>query len=234
MYGAGIFRASPYNQIYADYATACSVTGYNGNIYYFGIYIDSPDNIAYVSSRVSKLSIKWDEYEIDNTTMGFYDEYASQLKNLISKSTYLILFSMISGVLLFLIVISFWNRNYAKDVGIYISLGENRFNIIVQTLIERLIIAAFGILLAIFAGFYILHALSVPLTPKFVSSNAENIILSINTGEDNIKQSLNIIITKESIFEILAGGIALILISTIIPLIVTMKFNVHKIFEQAE
>jgi hypothetical protein len=38
--GSGVLASSPYNQVFADYSTACSVTGHNGDITFFDIYID--------------------------------------------------------------------------------------------------------------------------------------------------------------------------------------------------
>lgn len=232
--GVGVFQGSPYNLVFADYSTASSVTGHNGDITFFAIYIDSPEYIAEVSREVSKIPINWNEYQVNNSTQSFYNEYAGQLNNLIDKSLDLILFSMGTGVILFLVVISFWNKNYINDMGILISLGECKRKIVLQKLLEFLIIAVFCIALSIIVGYLTVSALSFPLTPKYVSGNAENIRLSMSTGEYDIVQTLNVILSWKSILLITAFGVAMAAISTVIPILLTMRYNVRKIFAKAD
>jgi putative ABC transport system permease protein len=232
--GIGIFQGSPYNLVFADYSTACSVTGHNGDITFFSIYIDSPEYITKVSSDVSNLPIRWDQYQINNSTQRFYNEYAGQLNNLIDKSRALILFSMGAGLILFLMVISFWNKNYINDMGILISLGESKKKIILQKFVEYLIIAVIGVALSIPIGYLTVTALSVPLTPKVIASNAENIRYFMYTGEDDIVQTLHIIVNWLSILKITVFGVVFVLISTIIPISLTLRYNARQIFAKSE
>lgn len=232
--GSGVLASSPYNQVFADYSTACSVTGHNGDITFFDIYIDSPDNISYVADQVKTMKINWKQYQIDNYTQEFYQEYAGQLNNLIDKSKEIVVFSMIAGSILFLIVISFWNKNYINDMGILISLGERKSKIVLQKLVECFTIAVPAIALSIFVGYFTVCALSVPLTPKYVSSNAANSVASYYTGEDDVRQILTVVINKVSILQIAVFGFALVLISTVIPMYLSMRYNARKIFETAE
>jgi putative ABC transport system permease protein len=120
------------------------------------------------------MKINWKQYQIDNYTQEFYQEYAGQLNNLIDKLKEIVVFSMIAGSILFLLVISFWNKNYINDMGILISLGERKSKIVLQKLVECFTIAVPAIALSIFVGYFTVCALSVPLTPKYVSSNAAN------------------------------------------------------------
>lgn len=232
--GAAIFQGSPYNLVFADYSTACSVTGRSSDITFIGVYCNSPEYLQEVISAVSKLPINWNEYQINNNMQDFYTEYAGQINNLINKSLDLIVFSMAAGIVLFLAVISFWNKNYINDMGILIALGESKRRIILQRLAECLVIALLGIVLSVILGYTIISALSVPLTPKIVSSNAANTILSIYTGEYDLAPTLQIKFSWLSVLENIAFGAALVVISTIIPLLLTLRYNVRRIFEKAE
>ena len=232
--GAAIFQGSPYNMVFTDYSTACSVTGRSSDITLISVYCDSPEYLQEVISAVSKLPINWNHYQINNDMQNFYTEYAGQINNLIDKSLDLIIFSMVAGIVLFIAVISFWNKNYINDMGILISLGESKRRIVLQRLAECLIIALLGIVLSVMLGYSIISALSVPLTPQIVSSNAANTILSIYTGEYDLVPTLQVKFSWLSVLENIAFGVALVVVSTIIPMILTLRYNVRRIFEKAE
>lgn len=171
--GVGVYYASPYNQIFADYATASNVTGHDGTSP-FSVSISTRRKISIPSARPSKgcRSIGSSMlYSID--TQLFYNDYAGQLNKLIDHSSDLIIFSLIIGTALFLFVASFGNKNYINDMGILISLGEKKRKIVLQRLLECSMIAAAAMLLSVFLGSSILSALLARLTPNRYPSMQE-------------------------------------------------------------
>ena len=71
--------------------------------------------------------------------------------------------------------------------------------------------------------------------PKPVSVNAGNIITPFNTGEYDIVQKLNVVLNGDSIFlKLVIMGIVLLLIFSVLPTVLAMRYHPRQIFQKTE
>ncbi len=190
---------------------------------------------------IDSLDLFIDEIEekYDNYIQGVYsssDSY-NDVKNITKNLSFIAIISLVtcsiaSIVLLSLIIqVIFNERKY--EIGVYLSIGEKRTNVIKQIVLEVLIIGLLGITLSLFAGNMIASSLSSDLLERQIAQieidknefDKEN---SFEIDDKEIISAYEVAINSEYVISVYAGGIIVLLISCIVPMNGIMKMKVKK------
>lgn len=146
----------PANCGYIDYATMFELfkkelDGYQQ----LTIYVEDPVSIQNVYDKISalpelkgktlKLSIDTDEYDVVSIPL----ESLQQLVN-----TTIIIISVVSIVILTLLL-TIWIRGRKKEIGILLSIGKSKVNIILQIFTETIVVAAISFASSIPFSFFV-------------------------------------------------------------------------------
>lgn len=141
---------------YIDYATMFELfkkelDGYQQ----LTIYVEDPVSIQNVYDKISalpelkgktlKLSIDTDEYDVVSIPL----ESLQQLVN-----TTIIIISVVSVVILTLLL-TIWIRGRKKEIGILLSIGKSKVNIILQIFTETIVVAAISFASSIPFSFFV-------------------------------------------------------------------------------
>lgn len=222
--GVAVYKASPYNAVFADFDTASHILGRETDVYNFKVYVDSPLHLDDVQQELIKLSLDWEKYVIYNETLSVYNEYASQIDTVFSNSLRLIVITSLVGVVLFMVVYSIWNRQRIRDICILEALGEKKARIFLQYILEMSLLSLMAVLISTPVSFLVIRSLSKSLAPEFVSSNSVNTLVPFNTGEFDINLVYSVNVDIRSVLLLLAFAL-LIVGGTGITLLLLMKKN---------
>ena len=163
------------------------------------IYVEDPVSIQNVYDRIAdlpelkgktlKLSIDTDEYDVVSAPL-------TSLRELVNNA--IIIISLVSAVILTLLL-TIWIRGRKKEIGILLSIGTSKANIIAQFFAETLIVGIIAFIAAI------------PFSNLIVDRIGKFLISRVAAGAPD----LNVVVSVEYLLPLYAIGIALIAISVL-------------------
>ncbi|MDE6852624.1 MAG: ABC transporter permease [Lachnospiraceae bacterium] len=190
----------PANCGYIDYATMFELFGKEvGGYQQLTIYVEDPVSIQNVYDRISALpEVKGKTFKLSIDTDA-YDAVSAPLETLQKLvNTTIIIISVVSVVILTLLL-TIWIRGRKKEIGILLSIGISKVNIILQFFIEAVIVAV------------IAFAASIPVS-NLIAAEAGKLLVSRLTAET---VNLNVQIDTIYLFPLYLIGIILIAVSII-------------------
>lgn len=136
------------NIIFTDLDFPEKAEGNEGNpLYQYATFgVKDVNEYDTVKSRMKDVDITWDRYDfLDNT--GMSDTMAENFNDLSQMSVLMLILVMISSVLILLFVFLFWLKNRMHEIGILLSVGRTKSEILLQILVEGFLIGvlSFGI-----------------------------------------------------------------------------------------
>lgn len=190
----------PANCGYIDCATLFELFGDELNGYQqLTIYVEDPVSVQNVYDRISalpelkgktlKLSIDTDEYDVVSTPL-------ESLQKLVNAT--IVIISVVSAIILTLLL-TIWIRGRKKEIGILLSVGKSKANIILQFFTETFVVAAPA------------FAMSIPFSNLIAAKAGEFLVSKVTTGT----AKLNVQIDAAYILPLCLIGILLIVVSVI-------------------
>lgn len=205
----------PANCGYIDYATMFELFGDELDGYeQLTVYVEDPVNIQNVYDKISalpelkgktlKLSIDTDEYHVVSTPL-------ESLQKLVN--TTIVIISVVSiGILTLLLTI--WIRGRKKEIGILLSIGKSRANIILQLFAETFLVAVVS------------FAASLPFSFAAAEKAGAFMVSRVTTG--TVK--LNVRIDVGYLLPLSLIGILLIAVSVIASSLTVVRLKPKDIF----
>ena len=170
----------PANCGYIDYATMFELFKEELNGYQqLTIYVEDPVSVQNVYDKITalpelkgktlKLSIDTDEYDVVSTPL----ESMQQLVN-----TTIIIISVVSVVILTLLL-TIWIRGRKKEIGILLSIGKRKVNIILQIFTETIAVAVIS------------FVASIPFSNLIAEKAGAFLVSRVTTGTANLNVQIN-------------------------------------------
>lgn len=225
------FQMEYYMQQDPEYAQMVEEEGANFD-YYEPIYVlNSHEDIEAFEQEVNPLLPQL--YHVVSSG-DHYDNISGPVESMSSLSRYVLIAAIFATVLITGLVVLLFLRDRKHELGIYLSLGEQRGKVIGQILIEVLVVAFIGITLSLFTGNMLADQVSDTLIQADEPSGFNDMmypgggIYSDLTTEDVIDSYE---VTLDSNYILIFYGVSMltILISTLIPLVYIVRLNPKKI-----
>ena len=147
-------------------------------------------------------------------------ELATSSVESITKITNMIrMGSVVVGVVILSLILIFWVRERTYEIGILLSLGTSKVNLVLQFIVEVLLVTIFGIMIAL--GIEI-------ATIKYLASNVGSVFseeLPKSIADELMKMSVNGI----DIVNLVIVMIAIVIISVVVALFPILKMKPKKI-----
>lgn len=170
----------PANCGYIDYATMFELFKKELNGYQqLTIYVEDPVSVQNVYDKITalpelkgktlKLSIDTDEYDVVSTPL----ESMQQLIN-----TTIIIISVVSVAILTLLL-TIWIRGRKKEIGILLSIGKRKVNIILQIFTETIAVAVIS------------FVASIPFSNLIAEKAGAFLVSRVTTGTANLNVQIN-------------------------------------------
>ncbi|MEW9050612.1 MAG: ABC transporter permease [Neobacillus sp.] len=140
---------NPYNKIYVPYTASAALKGvdYEGTIDSAIYYIDDPaDMESFVNQAQEKSSIDFDTYKLDADDQ-LYQQMVGPIENVASFSNNVVLLVSIAGAIILGLIVMMSIRERKYEMGVLLAIGEKRWKLAGQFVIEILMVAilSFGI-----------------------------------------------------------------------------------------
>ena len=114
---------------------------------YATFVVEDVDEYEAVKDRIQSVDIGWERYDfLDNT--GMSDTMTENFGELEKMSSLILILVCISGIIIVCLVFLFWLKSRVHEIGVYLSLGRTKSNIVIQMMLEGILVGCVAFLLA--------------------------------------------------------------------------------------
>lgn len=212
------------NIILSDVKTAADLRGFDKEVLYQTgtFYINDPKEIETVIKAVSELDVEWHGFLLSKADKSYSGLMTSidSMDNLVNK---LIIGVFVMSVLILSVMLWFWINARIHEIGVLMSLGISKINIVSQFLLEIVIIATFSFFLSFFASDKIAQNISntmINQAQEMTQTEQRKELGGLNIGYDantavSTKpiDSLDVTVSKRELVDLALVGLLIIFIS---------------------
>ena len=169
------------NTLYMNTATAAkflSTDSYNDgnykvqNVRYYMVTSEKADEF------VAKIKKDFSELEENNLTIGVdttdYDRMKSSIEGVGSFATTILIIVIVASVVIIALIVTINVRERKYEMGVLMSLGAKKVNVMGQIAIELLIVGTVGFALASVSGTFLAQAMGQGILESQIASSQEN------------------------------------------------------------
>ena len=209
------------NTVYTDYNSSQELLNYSTSNRVTSVEygVNNPTNLDDIIRNVENLGINNISVSKSNKN---YELITSSVESVTKLTNMIRIGSVIVGVVILSLVLMFWIRERLYEIGILLSLGISKINLILQFVVETLMVTIFGFLSALGLEFILL---------KYISGNATSIFsedLPKIISDELIKISIN----GSNIIGVIIVMVTIVIISVVVALLPILKMKPKKILTQ--
>lgn len=155
------------------------------------IFASSPKEMKTTITKIKKIQVDWSKYTVSKNNNAYREalDALNGVKHIIKIMTYSI---MIGGSVILSLILILWLRERIYEIGILLSIGISKLEIIAQFILELLLVSLPSILMSLIFGNLILRQIAsgfissddtVSITSKFLNDgyNINNLIIFIES-----------------------------------------------------
>ena len=188
------------NTIFSDFKTTMQTLNLlenEGLLSKITLYTETVDQLEKAITKTEKLNIDWSKYKIEKNNAAFKDtlESIAGVKNIINLMTYLII---IGGSVVLSLILMLWLRERIYEIGILLSIGASKLQIISQFIIELVLISIPTIISSFILGNLVFSLITKGLSEAEETSSVASSFTNNIFGLDSLAvfmQSYSILIT---------------------------------------
>ena len=209
------------NTVYTDYNSSQKLLDYSSNNKVTSVEygVNNPTELDDIIKNVESLGIN--NILISKSNKN-YELVTSSVESVTKLTNMIRIGSVIVGVVILSLVLMFWIRERLYEIGVLLSLGISKINLILQFVVETLMVTIFGFLSALGLEFILLKYLSSNIT-KVSSEDLPKII-----SDELTKISIN----SSNIVGVIIVMITIVIISVVVALLPILKTKPKKILTQ--
>ncbi|MCS4473314.1 ABC transporter permease [Clostridium botulinum] len=247
---------NPYNKIYMPYDVVSKVSTGDStdskNITSAVYFMDNADNIESFKEYAKNKKIDLETYTLDANDQ-LYTQMVGPIENVGSFSKTLVATVSIAGAMILVLIIALSLKDRKYEIGVLLSLGESKFKVISQLIVEVLLVASIAFATSAFTGNLAankigdtLLANEIEVTESSSAQENQNFggrgTMAVGPGRMNSNVTKNADVVKEmdvsvtsKDLEKLAGiGLLIVIASAAIPTISVLRFSPKTILSKRE
>lgn len=176
------------NMVFVDYSTSQEILNKSENNKIANkilMYSGSAESTDLALNKLKELKIDESKFFVEKDSNAFEEslESVSGIKHIIKIMTYSI---MLGGMVVLLLILILWLRERIYEIGIFLSIGISKIQIIMQFIFELIFISIPSIISSLFLGNVLLKV----IVDGFI--NSENSMISCGSLINNSSFMLNI------------------------------------------
>ena len=209
------------NTVYTDYNSSQKLLDYSSNNKVTSVEygVNNPAELDDIIKNVESLGINNISVSKSNKN---YELVTSSVESITKLTNMIRIGGVIVGVVILSLVLMFWIRERLYEIGVLLSLGISKINLILQFVVETLMVTIFSFLSALGIEFILLKYLSSNITKVF-SEDLPKII-----SDELTKISIN----GSNIVGVIIVMITIVIISVVVALLPILKTKPKKILTQ--
>ena len=206
------------NTVYTDYKSSQELSNLiaNNKVTSVEYGVEDPIKLDDVIKNVENLGIN--NLMVSKSNKN-YELVTSSVESITKITNMIRIGSVVVGVVILSLILMFWVRERTYEIGILLSLGTSKVNLVLQFIVEVLLVTIVGLMIAI--GIEI-------ATIKYLASNVGSIFseeLPKSIADELMKMSVNGI----DIVNLVIVMIAIVVISVVVALLPILKMKPKKI-----
>ena len=206
------------NTVYIDYKSSQELSNLiaNNKVTSVEYGVEDPTKLDDVIKTVENLGIN--NLMVSKSNKN-YELVTSSVESITKITNMIRIGSVVVGVVILSLILMFWVRERTYEIGILLSLGISKVNLVLQFIVEVLLVTIFGLMIAL--GIEI-------ATIKYLASNVGSIFseeLPKSIADELMKISVNGI----DIVNLVIVMIAIVIISVVVALLPILKMKPKKI-----
>lgn len=209
------------NTVYTDYNSSQKLLDYSSNNRVTSVEygVNNPTKLDDIIRDVESLGINNISVSKSNKN---YELVTSSVESVTKLTNMIRIGSVIVGVVILSLVLMFWIRERLYEIGVLLSLGISKINLILQFVVETLMVTIFGFLSALGLEFILL---------KYINGNATS-IFSEDLPKIISDELTKISINGSNIIGVIIVLITIVIISVVVALLPILKMKPKKILTQ--
>ena len=209
------------NTVYTDYNSSQKLLDYasNNRVTSVDYGVNNPTKLDDIIRSVESLGINNIAVSKSNKN---YELVTSSVESITKLTNMIRIGSVIVGVVILSLVLMFWIRERLYEIGVLLSLGISKINLILQFAVETLMVTIFGFLSALGLEFILL---------KYIRGNTTS-IFSEDLPKIISDELTKISINGSDIIGVIVVMITIVMISVIVALLPILKMKPKKILTQ--
>ena len=206
------------NTVYTDYKSSQELSNLiaNNKVTSVEYGVDDPTKLDDVIKAVENLGIN--NLMVSKSNKN-YELVTSSVESITKITNMIRIGSVVVGVVILSLILMFWVRERTYEIGILLSLGTSKVNLVLQFIVEVILVTIFALMIAL--GIEI-------VTIKYLASNVGSIFseeLPKSIADELMKMSVNGI----DIVNLVIVMIAIVIISVVVALLPILKMKPKKI-----
>ena len=247
---------NPYNKIYMPYDVVSKVsTGDNTNsknVTSAVYFMDNADNIESFKEYAKNKKIDLEAYTLDANDQ-LYTQMVGPIENVGSFSKTLVATVSIAGAMILVLIIALSLKDRKYEIGVLLSLGESKFKVISQLVVEVLLVASIAFATSAFTGNLAANKIGDSLLANEIkvtesSSTQENQNFGgrgpmvVGPGRMNsnaiknadVVKDMDVSVTSKDLEKLAGIGLLIVIASAAIPTISVLRFSPKTILSKRE
>ena len=248
-------QSNPFNTIYTYLSIGQVFSGSESNITSATYYLNDPENLEAFQELAKKRSnIDFETYTLDANDR-LYQQNVNSLENTQSFATMFLIVVIGAGsaVLCLILILTIRNRYY--EIGVFLSLGQSKFKIILQQLFEMLMIALVAFVISLGTGKMVSNVVGNMLESGTKDNQFQMEMPTINNGDATENNSngndfgrpmfndafngpenseLDVSLTASTVGQLAGITIAICLVSIAIPSAYVLRLSPREILVKKE
>ena len=206
------------NTVYTDYKSSQELSNLiaNNKVTSVEYGVEDPTKLEDVIKTVENLGLS--NLTVSKSNKN-YELVTSSVESITKITNMIRIGSVVVGVVILSLILMFWVRERTYEIGILLSLGTSKVNLVLQFIVEVLLVTIFGLMIAL--GIEI-------ATINYLASNVGSIFseeLPKSIADELMKISVNGI----DIVNLVIVMIAIVIISVVVALLPILKMKPKKI-----
>ena len=206
------------NTVYTDYKSSQELSNLiaNNKVTSVEYGVEDPTKLDDVIKAVENLGIN--NLMVSKSNKN-YELVTSSVESITKITNMIRIGSVVVGVVILSLILMFWVRERTYEIGILLSLGTSKVNLVLQFIVEVLLVTIFGLMIA----------LGIEMTTiNYLANNVGSIFseeLPKSIADELMKMSVNGI----DIVNLVIVMIAIVIISVVVALLPILKMKPKKI-----
>ncbi|AUN17915.1 ABC transporter permease [Clostridium botulinum] len=247
---------NPYNKIYMPYDVVSKVSTGDStnskNITSAVYFMDNADNIESFKEYAKNKKIDLETYTLDANDQ-LYTQMVGPIENVGSFSKTLVATVSIAGAMILVLIIALSLKDRKYEIGVLLSLGESKFKVISQLVVEVLLVASIAFATSAFTGNLAANKIGDSLLAKEIkvtesSTTQENSNFSgrgpmvVGPGRMNsnvtknadVVKDMDVSVTSKDLEKLAGIGLLIVIASAAMPTISVLRFSPKTILSKRE
>ena len=206
------------NTVYTDYKSSQELSNLiaNNKVTSVEYGVDDPTKLDDVIKAVENLGIN--NLMVSKSNKN-YELVTSSVESITKITNMIRIGSVVVGVVILSLILMFWVRERTYEIGILLSLGTSKINLVLQFVVEVLLVTIFGLITAL--GIEM-------ITIKYLANNVGS-IFSEDIPKTIADELMKISVNGIDIVNLVIVMIAIVIISVVVALLPILKMKPKKI-----